>query len=197
MCVICCLKNFYVYTHVIQPDYSEADNDPICTALRQAQRTLRSVIVTNKARKRRLAELARDRLAYQEYVEVRESIDKNIVALYSKLQKRDGPRPNKKKKKVEVNGKSNGMNGGTSSMQPLPNPASLGLGPSEEGELVVPEALRALVDTRREWRDVVGGAFDDRESEDGHAVSVRGLPEQSVFGGLDEEVRESVQTRYM
>jgi len=41
--------------HGSQPDYSEKVDDPIATALRQAQRELRTVVATNKARKERLA----------------------------------------------------------------------------------------------------------------------------------------------
>ena len=73
-------------------------DDPIASALRQAQRELRAVVATNKARKARLLAIAKDRLGYQEYVEAREALDKNILALYSKLQKKDGPKVSKKKK---------------------------------------------------------------------------------------------------
>ncbi|KAJ3524687.1 hypothetical protein NM688_g8518 [Phlebia brevispora] len=54
-------------TEHLQPDYSEAVDDPIATALRHLQRELRTVVATNKARRARLAAIARDRLAYQEY----------------------------------------------------------------------------------------------------------------------------------
>ena len=72
-------------------------DDPIGTALRHAQTELRTVLATNKARRRRLAAIAKDRLAYQEYVDTRDSLDKAITNLYAKLQKRDGPKSNKKK----------------------------------------------------------------------------------------------------
>ena len=62
----------------LQPDYSEAVDDPIASALRQSQEELRRVLATNKGRKQRLVEIARDRLAYQEYMEARDSLDKNI-----------------------------------------------------------------------------------------------------------------------
>ena len=103
----------------------------------------------------RLVEIARDRLAYQEYVDTREALDKNIMSIYSKLQKKDAPKINKKKKakgESGANGNGGGANGvngvGGSSTVPLPNPASLGLGPDEDNVLVVPETLRQLVETR-------------------------------------------------
>ena len=60
-------------------------DDPIASALRQAQHELREVIATNKAHKVRLLAVAKDRLGYQEYVEAREALDKNILSWYTKL----------------------------------------------------------------------------------------------------------------
>lgn len=172
-----------------QPDFSQVIDDPISTALRQAQRQLREVIATNKARKRRLAAIAKDRLAFQEYIEGRDAIDKSITATFTKLQKKDGPKASKKKKKSDVNG-TNGVNGAGGPPVPLPNPASIGLGPDEEDKLVVPESLRDLVDTRRSWVDYIGGAFEEMEHE--FPGRPRGLPDRSVFEGVEEEVRREL-----
>ena len=162
-------------------------DDPIATALRQAQRELRAVVATNKARKARLLTVAKDRLGYQEYVEAREALDKNILALYSKLQKKDGPKVSKKKK-----GKSDANGGAPLAPLPAPTPtlgtwpSAAGLGPDEENELRVPDALAQLVATRRQWVDTVGGMFDTMEQEQpGRAY---GLPERSIYEGLDAEV---------
>ena len=173
----------------LQPDYSKNLDDPVASALRQAQRQLKQVVAVNKARKARLADIARDRLAYQEYVEVRDSIDKNISLAYTKLQKKDGPKINKKKKKGDANSSVNGINS-NGAVVPLPNPASIGLGPDEDGMLAVPDALRTLVDTRREWVDVIGAAFEEKERE--FPGLMRGLPQKSVFEGIDEEVRQEL-----
>lgn len=145
----------------------------------------------NKARRARLVEIARDRLAYQEYVDIRETLDKNITTAYSKLQKKDGPKVHKKKKKPEpaVNG-INGNGAAPAVPVPLPNPAALGLGPDEENRLVVPDGLRQLVETRRNWVRVIGGGFDEIEQ---HTPGrVRGVPSRSVFEGIDEEVRKEL-----
>jgi transcriptional adapter 3 len=82
-----------LHLFALQPDFT------IATALREAQRELRKAVATNKARKARLVDIARDRLGYQEYLELRDSIDKNITNLYTKLQKKDTPKLSKKKKK--------------------------------------------------------------------------------------------------
>lgn len=140
-------------------------------------------------RKGRLAAIAKDRLAYQEYVETRDALDKSIASTYSKLQKKDGPKSSKKKKKGETNG-VNGVNGVSGPPVPLPNPASLGLGPDDGGQLVVPEALMQLVHTRQEWESLVGSALE--EMEETLPGRTRGLPPYSVFEGVDEEVRRQV-----
>jgi len=165
------------------PDFSEAVDDPIATALRHLQRELRVVAATNKARRLRLAHIARSRLAYQEYLESRDCIDKNIVTMYTKLQKKDNPKVNKKKKKVvETNGTPNPVGPGNPLLPPCP--AALGLGPDDENRLVIPDQLRELVNARRQW-----GELEERilATED-HPGMMVGLPERSVFEGIDEMV---------
>ncbi|KAJ7215306.1 histone acetyltransferases subunit 3-domain-containing protein [Mycena haematopus] len=180
------------------PDYSEKVDDPIATALRHAQRELRTVVATNKARKARLVAIARDRLGYQEYLELRDSIDRNISNAYTKLQKKNEPKLAKKKKKVggEGGGASaagtpapgEGANAnGAVPPPPPPCPAALGLGPDDDNMLVVTEQLNQLVETRRQWVDNVGGVFDQKQRE--VPGSMWGLPESSVYEGVDEEVR--------
>ncbi|KAI5118320.1 hypothetical protein M0805_006603 [Coniferiporia weirii] len=173
-------------------DFSQVVDDPISTALRQAQRQLREASAMNKARRARLAEVARDRLAYQEYVDARDALDKNITAMYTKLQKKDGPKASKKKKKGDGGG-ANGVNGSGGSAgppMPLPNPAALGLGPDEEGTLVMPEALKQPVETRRQWVSVVGGGFEEEEQRT--PGRVRGVPYKSIFEGIEEDVRREL-----
>ena len=171
-------------------------DDPISTALRTVQRQLREVAALNKARRQRLAAIARDRIAYQEYVDAREAIDKNITAAYAKLQKKDGPKaPKKNKKKGDSGGNGGGgMNGsganGAGGMMPLPNPAALGLGPDEDMKLVVPESLRQLVELRSQWVDVVGGAYEDEESQ--NPGRIRGIPPRSIYEGIEEDVRREL-----
>jgi transcriptional adapter 3 len=162
-------------------------DDPIASALRQAQRELRAVVASNKARKARLLAVAKDRLGYQEYVEAREALDKNILALYSKLQKKDGPKVSKKKKgKSEANGSAPPVPAPSSTPTLGTWPASVGLGPDEENDLRVPEALAQLVTTRRQWVDGIGGMFDALERE--QPGRVYGLPERSIYEGLDADV---------
>jgi transcriptional adapter 3 len=142
------------------------------------------VVATNKARKARLLAIAKDRLGYQEYVEAREALDKNILALFTKLQKKDGPKVSKKKKaKSETNG----------SVPPPPStppigawPSAAGLGPDDENMLQIPDALAQLVATRRQWVDSIGGVFETMEQE--QPGRIYGLPERSIYEGLDADI---------
>ncbi|KAJ7611727.1 histone acetyltransferases subunit 3-domain-containing protein [Roridomyces roridus] len=177
------------------PDYSEKVDDPIATAIRQAQRELRTVVATNKARKARLVDIARDRLGYQEYLELRDSIDRNIASTYSRLQKKEsGPKALAKKKKKLGEASAAGTpvpgggepNGSMPPPAPPPCPAALGLGPDDDNMLVVSEQLQQLVETRRQWVDNVGRVFEQKQQE--RPGTIWGFPETSVYEGVDEEV---------
>lgn len=89
-----------------------------------------------------------------------------------------------------VNG-NGAVNGNTPGL-PLPNPASIGLGPDEDGKLVVPDNLQSLVDTRREWVDIIGGSFVEKQRE--FPGRVYGLPKNSVYEGIEDEVQEELQS---
>ncbi|TFY60232.1 hypothetical protein EVJ58_g5286 [Rhodofomes roseus] len=173
------------------PNFSEAVDDPIATALRHAQRELRTVLATNKVRRNRLVAIARDRLGYQEYVDLRDTIDKNIQALYTKLQKKDGPKAskNKKKKVPEPNGLPNGAPlTGISALPPCP--AALGLTLDEESHLSVPEQLKRLVDTRQQWVETIGGVFEEKQTE--QPGRIWEFPKTSVYADIEEDVQREM-----
>ncbi|KAF8643568.1 hypothetical protein AX16_008956 [Volvariella volvacea WC 439] len=212
------------------PDFTNKVDDPIATALREAQAKLRIILATNKARKRRLAEIARDRLGYQEYLELRDSIDKNISTTYMKLQKKDAPKLARKKKKGGSSGSGstggeeekghghavNGVNGivngsastssnstnvngdvppstaGTPLLHHLPpTPAALGLSPDESNYLHIPEPLKHLADTRRQWVDTVGTVFASKQEQ--HPGRIWGLPSHTIYEGIEEEIEETLK----
>lgn len=148
-------------------------------------------------RRARLTTIARDRLAYQEYVDARDALDRNITAVYAKMQKKDGPKANKKKKKP-VDASSNSANGAgmgnganTINGLPMPSPAALGLITDDEHQLTIPEQLKQLIETRRRWVDTVGAIFEQKESES--PGRVWGLPRTSVYEEIDEEVKAEME----
>ena len=164
-------------------------------------------MATNKARKARLASIARDRLGYQEYIELRDSIDRNITNLYTKLQKKDIPKLNKKKKSSRplqgaaaasaANAALNAAKGAhipddTPTGPLAPCPAALGLTPDDDNHLTVNEQLKQLVETRRQWVDSVGSIFEQKEMEE--PGRIYGLPKESIFQGVEEEVEAALAT---
>lgn len=167
------------------------------------------MVALNKARKSRLAAIARDRLAHQEYLEVRDVIDKNIANLYAKLQKKDAPKLSKKKKKplqgaaaaahaaanAAVAGSKSSAGGSDESTPNFlpPCPAALGLTPDEDNRLTVNEQLKQFVETRRQWVDSVGSFFDEREKE--YPGRIYGLPRESIYAGIEEEVEETLKNQ--
>lgn len=174
---------------VRQPDFSDTVDDPIATALRHAQEELREVSATNKARKSRLVAIAKDRLGYQEYLELRDTLDQNIFTLYTKLQKKDSPRNAKKKshKKGAAAAAAAEEKLAATSAQALGMwPAALGLGPNEDNNLVVAKELQDMMETRKQWIETVGAVFEEKETE--QPGRIYGLPERSVYEGIEEEV---------
>lgn len=168
------------------PNYSARVDDPIATALRHAQQELRKVVAMNKARRERLVAIAKDRLAYQEFLDARDSLDKVILATYTKLQKKDAPKLGKKKKRGPES------NGSTSTVDiPKPPPSALGLGPDDDLHLVVPDQLKQLVETRAQWVSSVGSIFEEKERE--CPGRIWNLPKKSIYEGLEEVVRHELE----
>ncbi|KAL1722327.1 histone acetyltransferases subunit 3-domain-containing protein [Schizophyllum commune] len=165
------------------PNYADRTDDPIATALRHAQAELRVVSATNKARKARLAAIARDRLAYQEYLDVRESLDRSINGLYARYQRKDVHRANEKRKKDH---KRKSVPKDEEPEEPSQCPAALGLGPDENNTLFVNKQLAELVRTRREWVDQVGAIFEEKDAE--QPGRIHGIPQESVFADMEDEI---------
>ncbi|OXG46390.1 transcriptional adapter 3 [Cryptococcus neoformans] len=154
-------------------DPNNRDDDEITSALRQCQRLLVHQTALNEARKRRLAEIAKQRLAYTEYRAALDGVEKSIEEAWLKRIKKYGLSP---KKKLMVEG------GGTGTVV------------GEHGEVVqlnasgrppVPDTLRRLVDTRKGWMGSVGRVIKERPR--GELV---GIPGESVY--KDMEGGESV-----
>ncbi|WRT64729.1 uncharacterized protein IL334_001663 [Kwoniella shivajii] len=71
------------------------EDDEITSALRQSQRLLSQQTALNEARKSRLAEIAKQRLAYSEYQSLLEGIEKSIESGWAKRIKKYGLTPKK------------------------------------------------------------------------------------------------------
>jgi len=167
-----------------EPDFS-ASEDQILAELRRCQRALREQMNLNKARRQRVHEIAQDRLAYQEFVETRELLDRQISSIYSRLQKRDTVKSASSKKRKKPG--SAALAEEKEKEKPH-SPAALGLGPDPGGKLVVSEQLKQAVDLRRAWVEKVGSSLNKIQQE--CPGRLWGLPPKSIYEGLEEDVKK-------
>ncbi len=70
---------------LLQPDFSQSYDDEIAGELRGLQSELRVVKRMNDARKERLANIATDRLAYQDYLEMLDDLNRQISSGYQRI----------------------------------------------------------------------------------------------------------------
>ncbi|EIW71248.1 hypothetical protein TREMEDRAFT_13632, partial [Tremella mesenterica DSM 1558] len=123
-------------------DPSKRDDDEITSSLRTCQRLLVKQSALNEARKSRLSDIAKHRLAYAEYSSALEGIEKAIEAGWTKRVKKYGIAPRK----------TNNSKAETSTRPP------------------VPETLKRLLAVRKQWTETVGKCM--RELPRGEVVGM-------------------------
>ncbi|KAI1819164.1 histone acetyltransferases subunit 3-domain-containing protein [Xylaria intraflava] len=125
-------------------DYDGHFDDELAARLRLLQEQLRHQILINGARKARLTELVRERMAHQEYQTILEDLDTQVQGAYLKRTRTMG-----KSKKSKRPG---GAGGGS-------HPASgAGAGMARPG---IGDVAKTLMERRRRWIDSIGTVFDD------------------------------------
>ncbi|GJJ11866.1 hypothetical protein Clacol_006104 [Clathrus columnatus] len=166
-----------------EPDYSKTPDDPLAAELRQCQRQLRAQMALNKARRQRLCEVAKVRLARNEFEEHLAALERSILAKYNQLQKRDMPKQAKKKKK------SGGAGGGAHVVPDgpfLPPPhihgAAWGLEKDDESVLGIDEELNNMILMRQRFIDVVQPCVDVKERQ--RPGTLYGSPQESIYRGI-------------
>lgn len=121
-------------------DYDGAYDDEVAARLRLLQERLREQMLINGARKAKLSELVRERMAFQEYQTILEDLDSQVQAAYLKRTRTMG----KTKKKQRPNA------GGATAT------AAAGLARPGIGDLT-----KMLMERRRRWIDNIGTVFDE------------------------------------
>ncbi|KIY02716.1 uncharacterized protein Z520_01181 [Fonsecaea multimorphosa CBS 102226] len=165
------------------PDYDDHHDDDISERLRLLQGELRRVMVVNGARKSRLLDLAKERLAFQEYSTIHEDLDSQVQQAYLKRTrtlgktKKGGPGANK------------------------PRPGSHGVGGPGTAMSVnrardIGDSARMLMDRRRRWENCIGPVFKDMN----HGIPPKGTTlwdpkimeayEKAELEALEEEAEE-------
>lgn len=138
------------------PDYDAHHDDDISVRLRLLQNDLRRVMVINGARKARLLDMAKERLAYQEYSTIHEDLDSQVQQAYLKRTRTLG-----KAKK------------GGPGAKPRPGhvAASAAGGLAANRARDIGDSARMLMDRRRRWENCIGPVFKDMK---------RGVPDSNT-----------------
>lgn len=117
------------------PNYDSHEDDEVSARLRTLQHELRRVSRINNIRKARALELTEERMAMQEYSNIADDLDNQVNAAYLK-RNRSLAKPNQKK-------------GG----QARPGQKGVASGVAGRG---VSDGVRALMQKRRDWNEMVG-----------------------------------------
>lgn len=139
---------------------------------------LKTQVAVNNARKDRLLQVTKERLAYSEYKKVLEGLEKLIEQAWTKRYaalKKAGKKQKGKAAKEQALGDV--------------APGSTGLTPSKRREGVPPlsDQVKLAMSARRRWLDTVGHALE----HDPVVGRYRGLPQKSIYEGIDERGRET------
>lgn len=125
------------------PDYDAHNDDDISARLRLLQAELRHVMLLNGARKARLLDLAKERLAYQEYSTIHDDLDSQVQQAYLKRTRTLG-----KTKK-----------GGPGANKPKVGLAAAAFGINRARD--IGDNARMLMDRRKRWQNCIGPVFKD------------------------------------
>lgn len=173
-------------------EWTAREDDDISSALRACQRLLRDQIAVNEGRKARLAEIVRDRIAYQEYESIRDGLERVIETGWIKRQ-----RASKKKTKTKP-----GIHGAaaTSLTASSSQTDSTATGPTtQQGHPKPPplsEALLVALDKRRRFVDGFFPIFRGTDDEQERARFF-GIPPASIYPpelGREAELRRLSQS---
>lgn len=140
------------------------EDDEICQQMRVLQKKLRQVHKTNQARKRILLPIVKEQMAYQEFRQILEDLDKQVDQAYLKRIRN----PKSKKKKQQ-------NNNGTAVPQERPG-------------------LRVLLDKRNRWIDKIGPVFSSSPHDMKRVPSVsvfkdlEGSDDESGGGEFDDSM---------
>jgi transcriptional adapter 3 len=131
------------------PDFDAHYDDDIAQRLRLLQGELKKQMIANGARKARLLDIARERMAYQEYSTIHDDLDSQVQQAYLKRTRTLG----KSKKGSQAKHRPGGAGGGSHLV------SAAGVGRPGIGDVA-----RTLMDRRKRWRDCIGPVFKDSKT---------------------------------
>ena len=156
------------------PDYDGHHDDDISERLRLLQNELRRVMVVNSARRARLLDLAKERLAYQEYSTIHEDLDSQVQQAYLK--------------RTRTLGKTKKGPGGNKPRPGSHVATAVGLGLNRARD--IGDSARMLMDRRKRWENCIGPVFKDMK---------RGIPpkESTLWDSKVMEAYEKAELEAM
>lgn len=157
-------------------DYDDHHDDDIAERLRALQGHLKKQVIVNGARKTRMQEMLKERMAYQEYTTIHDDLDSQVQQAYLKRTRTLG-----KSKKGSGNKNRPGANaaGAAGSAAGVGRP---GLG----------DVAKTLMERRRRWTDCIGPVFQDmnatvpKKGDSIYEPAVMAGYEKAELEGLDE-----------
>ena len=129
-----------------EPDYDAHYDDDVAERLRALQTELKQQSIVNGARKGRVLELAKERMAHQEYSTILEDLDSQVQQAYLKRTRTLGKGKKHAKRPGGAGGGSHFVAGGGSAGVTKP-----GIG----------DAARQLMERRKKWMDSIGPVFNE------------------------------------
>ncbi|KAL4884550.1 histone acetyltransferases subunit 3-domain-containing protein [Aspergillus karnatakaensis] len=160
------------------PDYDAHYDDDIAQRLRLLQSEFKKQMIINSARKSRLLEVARERMAFQEYMTIHDDLDSQVQQAYLKRTRTLG----KSKKGAQAKHRPGGAGGGSHVVSA-----------SGVSRLAIGDLARTLMERRKRWRDCIGPVFKDckttvpGENDTIFTPSLMAEYEKAEVEGWDEE----------
>jgi len=127
-----------------EADYDGAYDDEVAGRLRYLQDRLKQQMLINGARKAKLTDIVRERMAHQEYNTILEDLDTQVQAAYTKRTRTMG-KSKKTKRPGGAGGGSHFVGGGAAGT------ARPGIG----------DLTKTLMERRKKWIRTIGGIFTD------------------------------------
>ncbi|KAK1755233.1 chromatin-remodeling complexes subunit NGG1 [Echria macrotheca] len=128
-------------------DYDGHYDDEVAARLRLLQARLHEQVLVNGARKTRVMELTKERMAHQEYQTILEDLDSQVQAAYLKRTRTMGKKPKKSRP-------------GASAAASLPGSTTAG-GAAGMARPGIGDLTKTLMERRRRWIENIGPVFDD------------------------------------
>ncbi|KAK4042250.1 hypothetical protein C8A01DRAFT_33750 [Parachaetomium inaequale] len=138
-------------------EYDGHYDDEVAARMRLLQARLREQALVNGARKARLTELVKERMAFQEYQTILEDLDSQVQAAYLKRTRTMGKKP----KKARPGQSSAAAAAAAAAAAGAPAGGAGGAAGAGMAKPGIGDLTRTLMERRRRWIENIGTVFDD------------------------------------